>query len=168
MERSVERRHHGDIGLHCRSRRPDSPQGWSVVKGRQVAERLDSRYHLVVDGSRLDEAFAAVDDPVTDSLDPVGTEEPDAIQPLKKATGGLSVIAHLDVRLQRLAALRAERDGRPAAHAVYDAVSQPSLAAVGCDCVPNFDYLELQRRAAAVDNEDLHRAGASGSAWSRI
>ena len=126
-----------------------------VVQRRQVGERLDGLHHLVVDERRLGEAVAAVDDPVADGVQ--GAQQAYRFQPVEHASRGLIVVGHGGGLLEGFAALDRELEGRLPADAIHDAAGQPPLLA-GAAVAVGLDELELQRRAAAVDDENLHHS----------
>ena len=161
----IEDGDHGDIGAERGSGCPHARKARGVVQRRQGLERFDRLQHVGVDQDRLREARAPVDHAVSDRVDPdrtsaLGRTARAAIR--APADCGLMVRDPLALA-SRWAPFGLEREGRRVPDALDETARQapyvrrPRTGVTGKD-------LELERRAAAVEGQDVHGSDG-GKRW---
>ena len=151
MESGIEHGHHGDVAEHLACGL-DAQNAGGVVQGSQRAQLADGLDDLVGDQAALLELLAAVHDTVTDGIDLA-----DVVDALAFAGG------HLLHDLGKCLGVGGEDGGRGGlvavclmgdhaafhANALAQALAQHLLAV-------HIDQLILQRRRAAVNNQNFH------------
>ena len=135
------------------------------MQRRQVEAGLDAGEHVVVDPDRGLEPLAAVHDAVPDRLD-LGavTEDPDlgAREQRERFLDGDLVLEDLFGLLERPRPVGLVLDDRGPADVVDQPLRQRAVAAGRRGVGVGLHQLELERRAAAVEDQDLHRRHSNG------
>jgi hypothetical protein len=174
VEGGVEHRDLRHSRTEALARRADALEVGRVVERRQLNAVLDLLQHAVVDEHRAGELLPAVDHAVADGVDVTQGRETCAARPGGDEPGEQGVQRRAMVA-QRLGAalgrpaLGLEVEERLAADALD---TSPGEAAVGVAldrAEVGGDHLEAERGAAAVEDEDVHRAlpapTGRGSPW---
>src|ERR1044071_4341423 len=151
MKSRVEDRSHRQRRSQSLARRMNSGDGRGIVQWRQTIQFLELGQHTIVDHDGLDEKCTAVDYTMAHRVNALLV----CSHPLDDRAHGLFMIARVDPhRLRVFFSAGFDRENRIGAEAIDHANGK--LAAVFVTIGHELDELELYRRAAAIEHQDIH------------
>src|SRR5579875_4145610 len=156
-QRLMERRVGYDYFRYARQQiryRTDCGEGGRIVQGREHRRLLDCREHLALNYRGLDDGAAAVHDSMDNRVQRVQRIAFQRAHPCDHVAGGglmgfvpsFALQPNLGPAPVDVAGLGSD---------ALDQTSQVALAASAA--IINFDQFELQRRTAAIENQNLHK-----------
>jgi hypothetical protein len=153
VKRRVEDGDHRQLAAERGATGSDAGKARRIVQGRQGLELVNGRDDAVVEHGRRDEARPAVHHAMTDRVDRQALRA----DPLRDATHRLGVVAQRLGRVHRRAAAGLEAQLRLVGAELLDpAAREPARAGRPAAAAGGLEHAALDRRAAAVDREDVH------------